>query len=463
MSQLETTTITVKKDKKKDKSSKRKDTPEVEVLEEQTAISPSPSKKRKRDSNVDPTQEIEVDVNAPEPPSKKDLRKLKKLKDKGVDVEALQAAKVPIIDNSQKGAQEGEKPQVESKHSKYGVWIGNLSFNTTREQLLEFFTTGTVAPKAITSTDSDAAKGANTEILQKKRVHKRDEKETDDVSEIEAETKQEPSKTGITTKDITRIHLPKSTKFPKQNKGFAYVDFQTAASIPHALKLSEKLLYGRKVLIKASTDFQGRPEVSKADEASSVGKNPPSRSIFVGNLGFETTEDTLRDHFQAAGKIKGVRMTTFEDSGKCKGFGWIDFEDLESAKNALVGKKIEPVKGDLDESSDEESRKKRRKKSDNNRRLKKFNYLGGRALRLEYGEDATTRYNKRHKKPAGEAGEDGGDGMQVDGEWKKPMRERRERKVDARTIAPGAALAKAMENRLTARIVESTGTKTTFD
>ena len=55
------------------------------------------SKKRKHTADETTAEaELEVDVNAPEPPSKKDLRKLKKLKSKGVDTDALESLNVQL-------------------------------------------------------------------------------------------------------------------------------------------------------------------------------------------------------------------------------------------------------------------------------------------------------------------------------------------------------------------------------
>lgn len=69
-------------------------------------------------------------------------------------------------------------------------------------------------------------------------------------------------------------------------------------------------------------------------------KQPPAPTLFIGNLGFETTDDAIRQLFEAhrvVSKnkevkeeereektkdvwIRKVRMGTFEDSGLCKGY-----------------------------------------------------------------------------------------------------------------------------------------------
>ena len=105
-------------------------------------------------------------------------------------------------------------------------------------------------------------------------------------------------------------------------------------------------------------DFAGRPlapgvDVKTNDSALAqrthsktaqkilrVQKQPPAPTLFIGNLGFETTDDAIRQLFEAhravskkevkeeEGEekktkdvwIRKVRMGTFEDSGLCKGY-----------------------------------------------------------------------------------------------------------------------------------------------
>lgn len=285
------------------------------------------SHKRKR---IDHVEELEIDVNAAEPPSKKQLRKAKKSKSTPRE-EAIQAA-------SPSGA--GDATNNVTKHTtttsgnpgrgQFGIWIGNLSFTTTKEELAKFITGDLDHP--------------------------------------------------IEHTDVTRIHLPHGpTRAGKpQNKGFAYIDFSNVVALNHALQLSEKLFGGRRVLIKDAKNFDGRP-VSKEDVAA--GK-APSRRIFVGNLSFETTSEMLESHFGVCGKIQKTQVATFEDSGKCKGYAWIEFEQLSSAQSAMRGWVEQAVDGSTRQSKQRIWLKK----------------MEGRQLRMEFAEDATTRYNKRYGK-----------------------------------------------------------------
>lgn len=120
---------------------------------------------------------------------------------------------------------------------------------------------------------------------------------------------------------ITRVNLPKGTKF-QANKGFAYIDFDTRDALTKAVELSESHLDGRRLLIKDAHDYKGRPKNENVDAAAKallgdVGdnagnedgqhstaerglsktgrkilerqKNPPAPTLFIGNLGYETT------------------------------------------------------------------------------------------------------------------------------------------------------------------------------
>ncbi|KAJ7044781.1 hypothetical protein C8F04DRAFT_596479 [Mycena alexandri] len=218
------------------------------------------------------------------------------------------------------------------------VWVGNMAFKTTTEALTEFF------------------------------------KEAG---------------------EITRIHMPtKPSTAPgikAENRGYAYVDFTTAEGKKAAIALSEQNLFGRKLLIKDGDDFTGRPAVPGADPAAAgstdapkthsktaqkilrAQKQPPAPTLFLGNLGFETTDISIRELFDAhrpvkkakirtednaegAGAavakpeaddkwIRKVRMGTFEDSGLCKGFAFVDFTSIEHATSVLVNPKNYTLNG----------------------------------------------------------------------------------------------------------------------
>jgi cold-inducible RNA-binding protein len=68
------------------------------------------------------------------------------------------------------------------------------------------------------------------------------------------------------------------------------------------------------------------------------------KNIFVGNLSFGTTEDTLRSTFEPYGAVDRVNVVTDRDSGQPRGFAFVEMSvDSEgnSAISALNGKDLD--------------------------------------------------------------------------------------------------------------------------
>jgi len=68
------------------------------------------------------------------------------------------------------------------------------------------------------------------------------------------------------------------------------------------------------------------------------------KNIFVGNLSFGTTEDSLRSLFQTYGSVDRVNIVTDRDSGQPRGFAFIEMSvDSEGDKaiNALNGSDLD--------------------------------------------------------------------------------------------------------------------------
>src|SRR5690242_1241233 len=64
------------------------------------------------------------------------------------------------------------------------------------------------------------------------------------------------------------------------------------------------------------------------------------KNIFVGNLSFGATEDTVRSLFEAHGAVSRVNLVTDRESGQPRGFGFVEMaNDVEGERtiNALNG------------------------------------------------------------------------------------------------------------------------------
>lgn len=95
--------------------------------------------------------------------------------------------------------------------------------------------------------------------------------------------------------------------------------FKETEAMEKAIAKSEQKLDGRALLIKNAKNFERKDGIPKPTKDSVRQKNPPCPTLFIGNLSFAATKESLQELFSWAGDIRSVRLGTFEDSGKCKG------------------------------------------------------------------------------------------------------------------------------------------------
>jgi len=62
------------------------------------------------------------------------------------------------------------------------------------------------------------------------------------------------------------------------------------------------------------------------------------RSLYVGNLPFNTTADDLRDAFEQHGPVSSAQVVTDRETGRSRGFGFVEMESGgEQAIQAMNG------------------------------------------------------------------------------------------------------------------------------
>jgi len=57
--------------------------------------------------------------------------------------------------------------------------------------------------------------------------------------------------------------------------------------------------------------------------------------LYVGNLSYDSSEDDLRQVFEAVGEVTEVNIIIDRMSGRSKGFGFVEMPDKEAATNAI--------------------------------------------------------------------------------------------------------------------------------
>jgi RNA recognition motif-containing protein len=99
-------------------------------------------------------------------------------------------------------------------------------------------------------------------------------------------------------------------------------------------------------------------------------------NIYVGNLSFEVTVETLRQAFEAFGQVGSARIVKDKYSGQPRGFGFVEMPDQATGQAAienLNGKELLGRQMDVNEA---------RPRTDQGR----FGGQGGHNGRLGYGD-----------------------------------------------------------------------------
>ncbi|MCL4200145.1 RNA-binding protein [Patescibacteria group bacterium] len=58
--------------------------------------------------------------------------------------------------------------------------------------------------------------------------------------------------------------------------------------------------------------------------------------LFVGGLSWDTTEDTLRNHFAQVGPVASAQVITDKFTGKSRGFGFVEMTNPDDAQKAIA-------------------------------------------------------------------------------------------------------------------------------
>jgi RNA recognition motif-containing protein len=91
-------------------------------------------------------------------------------------------------------------------------------------------------------------------------------------------------------------------------------------------------------------------------------------NIYVGNLSFDTTEDTLKSLFSEFGHVESVKLIKDRFSGRPKGYGFIEMPDNSEADQAVKALNGNRINGNIIKIKQADSGRKKRKKRPSRRR-----------------------------------------------------------------------------------------------
>lgn len=70
-----------------------------------------------------------------------------------------------------------------------------------------------------------------------------------------------------------------------------------------------------------------------------------STKLFVGNLPFSTTDDSLRENFAAFGNVSSASVVMDRETGRSRGFGFVEFDNDAEAQAAIDAMNGKPMEG----------------------------------------------------------------------------------------------------------------------
>jgi RNA recognition motif-containing protein len=60
-----------------------------------------------------------------------------------------------------------------------------------------------------------------------------------------------------------------------------------------------------------------------------------SKKVYVGNLPYSTTDQTLTDAFSQCGTVESARVIMDRDSGRSKGFAFVEMSSSAEAQSSI--------------------------------------------------------------------------------------------------------------------------------
>jgi RNA recognition motif-containing protein len=70
-----------------------------------------------------------------------------------------------------------------------------------------------------------------------------------------------------------------------------------------------------------------------------------STRLYVGNLAYSVTDNSLLEHFTAFGDVASAKVMIDRDSGRSKGFGFVEMGSPQAAQAAIRGLNGQAVDG----------------------------------------------------------------------------------------------------------------------
>ncbi|XP_059285867.1 RNA-binding protein CP33, chloroplastic-like [Lycium ferocissimum] len=111
-----------------------------------------------------------------------------------------------------------------------------------------------------------------------------------------------------------------------KSRGFAFVTMSTLEDCEKVIENLDGREYGGRTL---RVNFSDKPKPKEPLYPETAHK------LFVGNLAWSVTSDSLIQAFQQFGTVVGARVLYDGETGRSRGYGFVSFETREEMENAL--------------------------------------------------------------------------------------------------------------------------------
>ncbi|KAF1813629.1 RNA binding domain-containing protein [Eremomyces bilateralis CBS 781.70] len=118
-------------------------------------------------------------------------------------------------------------------------------------------------------------------------------------------------------------------------RGFAFVSFETKEAADAAIEaMNEKIVAGRIMIVHHRTGTSSSQPRQRREHTTPRPEFPPSRTLYIGNMSWQMTDKDLTELFRGIRNVLDVRVAIDRATGHPRGFAHADFVDTESATSA---------------------------------------------------------------------------------------------------------------------------------
>ena len=114
---------------------------------------------------------------------------------------------------------------------------------------------------------------------------------------------------------------------------FGYIDYTTQEAADAAMeRLNMSLFEGRRITVQYAARTTNSIDTTHTPNKP---MNPPSKTLFIGNMSFEMTDRDLTNLFRGVRNVVDVRVAIDRRTGQPRGFAHADFTDVKSAMESM--------------------------------------------------------------------------------------------------------------------------------